>query len=181
MKLAVGLLEFRNITRGIAAADAMCKAANVDIVFAQAVCIGKYIVMVTGDVGAVQNAVQSGKRVGGSEQLIDSLVLSNLHDNVFTALKGRSKRDTLEALGVIESRSVASAIIAADAAAKAARVEILEVRLARFMGGKAVVTLTGDVAAVKVAVQSGCQVIGDKLVDQLVLPSPHKNLGTLVF
>ena len=51
------------------------------------------------------------------------------------------------------------------------------------MGGKAVVTLTGDVGAVTAAVRAGSHAIKDNgfLVDQLVLPAPHNGLKGLVF
>jgi microcompartment protein CcmL/EutN len=183
MKRAIGLLELKNITKGIQAADAMLKAANVEMVLAQAMCPGKYVVMVAGDVGAVQSAIRSGKSVGGTENVVDEFVLPNLHDSVFPALSGCTEVKELRALGVIESYSVASAIVAADTAAKAASIELLEVRLAKGMGGKAVVTLTGDVGAVNAAVRAGSNAIKASgfLVDQLVLAAPHKNLSALVF
>ena len=183
MKRAIGLLELKNITRGILAADAMLKAANVEMVMAQAMCPGKYIVMVAGDVGAVQSAVKSGIAAGGCENVVDEFVLPNLHDSIFPALSGCVDVKELKSLGVIESYSAASAIVAADVAAKAASIELLEVRLARGMGGKAVVTLTGDVGAVTAAVRAGSNAIKEKgfLVDQLVLPAPHSGLKGLVF
>ncbi len=53
------------------------------------------------------------------------------------------------------SFSVASLTEAADAAVKTARVSLIEIRLAMALGGKAFATLTGDVAAVRSAVDSG--------------------------
>ena len=183
MKRAIGLLELKNITKGILAVDAMLKAANVEMVMSQAMCPGKYVVMVAGDVGAVQSAIRSGKAASGSDNVVDEFVLPNLHDSVFPALSGCTEVKELKSLGVIESYSVASAIVAADTAAKAASIELLEVRLARGMGGKAVVTLTGDVGAVTAAVKAGSRAIQDSgfLVDQLVLPAPHAGLRGIVF
>jgi microcompartment protein CcmL/EutN len=183
MKRAIGLLELKNITRGILAADAMLKAANVEILMAQAMCPGKYVVMVAGDVGAVQSAVKTGTAVSGSENVVDEFVLSNLHDSVFPALSGCTEIKEVKSLGVIESYSVASAIIAADIAVKASNVELIEVRLARGMGGKAMVTLTGDVGAVTAAIRAGSNAIQDSgfLVDQLVLPAPHSALHKVLF
>lgn len=182
MKRAIGLLEIKNITKGILAADTMLKAADVEIIMAQPLCPGKYVIMVAGDVGAVQSAVRSGKGCG-SENVVDDFLLPNLHDSVYKALTGCSEVSKIEALGIIESYSVASAIIAADTAAKAATVTLLEVRLARGMGGKAIVTLTGDVGAVTAAVRAGSQAIANNgfLVDQLVLPAPHKNLHEYLY
>ena len=63
--------------------------------------------------------------------------------------------EALEALGIVESFSVASLIEGADAAVKAANVQLIEIRLAMALGGKAFVTLTGNVAAVQSAVDAG--------------------------
>lgn len=183
MKRAIGLLELKNITRGILAADAMLKSANVELILSQPLCPGKYVVMVGGDVGAVQSAVRSGKSVGGSENIVDEFVIPNIHNDVFQALSGCTEVKEIKALGVIESYSVASAVIAADTAAKAAAVRLLEVRLARGMGGKAVVSMTGEVGAVNAAVRAGSSVIKDSgfLVDQLVIPAPHHSLHQALF
>jgi microcompartment protein CcmL/EutN len=183
MKKAIGLLEMKNITKGILAADAMLKAANVELVTAQPLCPGKYIVLVAGDVGAVQSAVRSGRASGGEDTVVDEFVLPNPHPDIFPALTGCTEVKTVRSLGIIETYSVASAIIAADTAAKAAAVDLLEVRLARGMGGKAVVSLTGDVGAVNAAVRAGSSAVQDSgfLVDRLVIAAPHQSLHSSLF
>jgi len=67
-----------------------------------------------------------------------------------------------------------------DAAAKAANVELIEIRLAMALGGKAFVTLTGDVAAVQSAVEAGAQMVAQKgmLVNRVVIPRPRPELLT---
>ena len=54
---ALGMIETNSIPVGIEAGDAMLKAADVALVTAQAVCAGKYIVIVSGDVAAVKASV----------------------------------------------------------------------------------------------------------------------------
>jgi microcompartment protein CcmL/EutN len=160
----------------------MLKTANVELVLAQPFCPGKFIVMVAGDVGAVQSAVRAG-RSAGADGVVDEFVLPNIHPSIFPALSGCTEIKELKALGMIESFSVASGITAADAAVKAAPVELIEIRLARGMGGKAVVLFTGDVGAVNAAVRAGTQTILDSgfLVDQLVIAAPHSGLHRLLF
>jgi microcompartment protein CcmL/EutN len=177
MKAAIGLLEIQNVTRGIQVADTMLKAANVELVLAQPVCPGKFIVMVSGDVGAVQSAIKAGKSLTAGS-VVDEFVLPNIHPSVFPALSGCTEIKELKALGVIESFSVASVVTAADAAVKAAAVDLIEIRLARGLGGKAVVLLTGDIGAVTAAIRTGSDVIreGGFLVDHLVIAAPHKTL-----
>lgn len=177
MKKAIGVLEVNNITRGIMAADTMLKASNVELLEAVPVCPGKYMIMVAGDVGAVKSAVENGSMVS-LNNVVDKYVIANLHDSVFPAIAGTCQVDKIAALGIVETFSAASAIMAADAAAKAANVQLVEVRLARGMGGKAMVLLTGDVGAVKSAVEAGSQVAAEAglLVDKLVIPAPHEKL-----
>ena len=82
------------------------------------------------------------------------------------------------ALGIFESFNVATLIKAADAAAKAADVTLLEVRLAMALGGKAFCTLTGDVSSVQAAVAAGRAVIAEAgvLVNAVVISRPHPDV-----
>jgi bacterial microcompartment shell protein len=176
---SIGLIELSSIAAGYQVTDAMLKAADVELVLSRSICSGKYMVMVKGEVGAVQAAVSAGTK-GGTFSVIDSFVIPNLHESVFAAIAGTSKIEALEALGIVESFSVASLIEGADAAAKAANVELIEIRLAMALGGKAFVTLTGDVAAVQSAVEAGAQMVAQKgmLVNRVVIPRPRPELLT---
>jgi len=178
-KNSVGLIELSSIVAGFQVSDAMLKAADVELVLARTICSGKYMVLVRGEVAAVQAAVSAGVNAGDFS-VIDSFVIPNIHESVFPAISGTVKVDTLEALGIIESFSVAALIEGTDAAVKAANVQVVEVRLAMAMGGKAFATLTGDVAAVQSAVEAGAAVVSRKgmLVNKGVIPSPRPELLT---
>ncbi len=178
-KNSIGLIELTSIAAGFQATDAMLKAADVEVVLSRSICSGKYMVMMRGDVAAVEASVAAGSRAGHFS-VIDSFVIPNLHESVFPALSGITKVEQLEALGIIESFSVASLIEGADAAVKAAHIQLIEIRLAMALGGKAFVTLTGSVAAVESAVQAGAQVVGAKgmLVNKVVIPQPRPELLT---
>jgi microcompartment protein CcmL/EutN len=174
---SLGLLELSSIAAGMQAADIMLKTSEVELIISRSICSGKYMVLVGGDVAAVNSAVENA-----SAQIefavIDTFVIPNVHPDIFPALSGHSNVDYLEALGIIESFSVASLIEGADAAVKAASVRIIEIRLAMALGGKAFVTITGEVAAVQSAVDSGAQVIAEKglLVNKVVIAQPRKEL-----
>ena len=176
-KNSIGLIELTSIAAGFQVTDAMLKAADVELVLSRSICSGKYMVMMRGDVAAVEASVASGLRAGHFS-VVDSFVIPNLHESVFPALSGATKVEALEALGIVESFSVASLIEGADAAVKAAHIQLIEIRLAMALGGKAFVTLTGSVAAVQSAVEAGAQVIGAKgmLVNKVVIPSPRPEL-----
>ncbi len=176
-KNSIGLVELSSIAAGFEVADIMLKTAEVELLLSRTICSGKYMVLVGGDVAAVRSSVSAGEVVGNGS-VIDTFVIPNVHPSIFPAVAGTSKVDVLEALGIIESFSVASLIEAADAAAKAAKVQLIEIRLAMALGGKAFVTLTGEVAAVQAAVDAGAAILTEKglLVNRVVIPAPRKEL-----
>ena len=174
---AIGLIELTSIAAGFQVADAMLKAADVEIILSRTICSGKYMVLIGGDVAAVTASVEAGGKAGRGS-IIDVFIIPNVHPQVFPAISGSSNVTMLEALGIVESFSVASLIEASDAAVKAANVQLLEIRLAMALGGKAFMTITGDVAAVQAAVDAGAKVVSEKglLVNKVVIPHPRKEL-----
>lgn len=176
-KNSIGLIELTSVAAGFETCDAMLKTADVDLLLSRSICSGKYMVMVRGDVAAVEASVAAGIKAA-KFAVIDSFVIPNLHQSVFAAIGGSGKVEALDALGVIESFSVAALIEGADAAVKSAHVELIEIRLAMALGGKAFVTLTGDVAAVQAAVEAGSAIVGKKgmLVNRVVIPHPRPEL-----
>jgi len=176
-KNAIGLIELSSIAAGFEVADAMLKAAEVEIILSRTICSGKYMVLISGDVAAVSSSVKAGG-IAGRGSIIDAFIIPNVHPQVFPAIAGTGSVDLLQALGIIESFSIASLIEAADAAVKSAKVHLIELRLAMALGGKAFVLLTGDVAAVQSAVDAGAAVVASKglLVNKVVIPSPRKEL-----
>ncbi|MCC7175087.1 MAG: BMC domain-containing protein [Bryobacterales bacterium] len=179
---SIGLIELGSIAGGYEVADAMLKTADVELLLSRSICSGKYMVLVRGDVAAVESSVAAGAQAGGFS-VIDKFVIPNVHESVFPALGGAVKADRLEALGILESFSVASLLEGADAAAKAAHVQLIEIRLAMALGGKAFVTLTGSVSAVRSAVEAGAGAIAAKglLVNKVVIPNPRPELLSEVF
>lgn len=174
---SIACIELNSIARGFLVADTMLKAANVEMLFNRTICPGKFMVMVGGDVAAVNAALEAGLRIGGGE-VVDELVIPNVHPDVFPAISGTRMIEKTGALGIIETFTVAAIIEAADAAVKAANVELLEIHMAMAIGGKGFVTLTGDVASVQAAVEAAALRIKSKgvLVDMVVIPQPCKEV-----
>ena len=176
-KNSIGMIELGSIASGFLVADAMLKAADVELVLARTICSGKYMVLVRGDVAAVRAAVEEGS-VAGDFSVIDTFIIPNVHESIVPAISGTTAVEALEALGIIESFSIASLIEGADAAVKSANVQLIEVRLAMALGGKAFASMTGSVGAVRAAVDAGAQAISQKglLVNKVVIPQPRPEL-----
>ena len=174
---AIGLVEFTSIAKGIEATDAMLKAADVTLILDRTVCSGKFISLVAGDVAAVESAVKAGVE-SGKDTVADSFVIPNVHPQVIESISGNVVAQNPDAMGIVESFSIGSLIEGADAAAKASEVQLLKIHLAMAIGGKAFVTLTGDVAAVQAAVAAAVEIIGRKglLTYAVVIPGPRPEL-----
>lgn len=174
---ALGMIEVNSIPSGMESGDAMLKAADVELVFAQVVCAGKYIVCVRGEVAAVRHAVSAGTETAGAT-LVDTFVIPNVHEQVVAAMNAAFAISNVAAIGILETFSLAAAISAADICVKAADVSLIEVRLGRGMGGKSFVLITGEVAAVRAASQAaeGNEEITGMLARTVVIPSPHPDL-----
>ncbi len=113
MGKALGMIEFKTVSAGVTAADAMVKTAAVELVEAQTVCPGKYIALITGDLSAVDAAVETAK-VRYGENLIDSFVLGNPHEGIFPAIYGTTHVEHISSLGILETFDAAAIIVAAD-------------------------------------------------------------------
>ena len=176
---AIGLIEANSVAKGVECADDMIKAAEVELLLARTACPGRYLAMIAGDVGAIQNSVAVGKETAG-EFLVDAFIIPNVHASVFPALTCSTHIPEINSLGIIETYSVASCITAADAAAKSANVELIEIRCAAGLAGKSFVTLTGDVGSVRAAVDAGIGALDEEgmIHSYVVIPSPSKELHT---
>src|SRR5262245_17548691 len=178
---ALGLVEVDSLAGGVEVADAMLKMAPVECVDAFMVTPGKYVVLVHGDPSAVQSSVERGREVAGGT-LLDWLLIPYLHPEVLPALQGEQPLPEAAALGLVETASVATGILAADAAAKAAAVRLVHLHLGRGIGGKSILLLGGDLDAVQAAVEAGsahARTAG-RLVATRVVAQPHEDLAAHV-
>jgi microcompartment protein CcmL/EutN len=109
---------------------------------------------------------------------VDHFILPNVHPSVFPALTATTEVEQVKSIGVVETFTLAASIVAADIAVKAAPVQLIEIRLPFAMGGKAFTVFTGEVDAVRSAVNSAVAHLKDEgVIDSFaVISSPHKDL-----
>lgn len=177
MSKAIGMVEYQTIPTGMQAADLMLKTAEVEIIEAQTVCPGKYIVIISGELSAVKASVDAAMTQFGSH-LVDHFVLGNPDESIFPAIYGVTPTEKVKALGVLETFSAASIIVAADVAAKTSEVHLIELRVARGMCGKSYMLLTGDVAAVQAAIEKAKAAVGENgmYLESAVIPNPDPKM-----
>ena len=181
-KNAIGMLEFNSIARGIKTLDLILKKAPIKILYSVPVCPGKYVILFNGDEASVFESLKEGTSVG-SGFIVDTLYLPNPDEQVPKAIVGVSDVQVIDSLAVIETFSVASTIISADIACKAAEIKIVEMRLANGIGGKSYFTFTGNLNSVEASFNDACEYAKGKglLVDGEIIPAPHKDLKELTF
>lgn len=174
MSNAIGSIELNSLARGIEVTDYMLKASQVDLVRSTTICPGKYVVIIGGDTGNVRNSIAEGVK-RGAECVLDSLIISNVHPQLIPAISLSNPINSRGALGVMEFYSVTSAIKAADFVAKAANITLIEVRIGFAIGGKGLITFTGDIGSVRSAVAAATK-DAQMLVNTAVIPSPEQRL-----
>jgi microcompartment protein CcmL/EutN len=177
MKNALGLIEFKTIPIAVYAVDEMLKAAKLEVVFSAPTCPGKYIAIISGEVSDVELAISRGQAAGGTF-LIASYVISNVSQAVFPALTGTVNAPGIEALGMIETISAISAVKAGDIAVKAANIKLLEIRLARGLGGKGEIFYSGEISAVETATKAAQDALKEEgvIVSSAVIARPAPGL-----
>jgi microcompartment protein CcmL/EutN len=176
---ALGILELTSIARGVLVADAMVKKAPVRILQSHPISPGKHLIVIAGDVAEVDESLQAGLAVAGAT-LVDRLFLPQAHDQLGPLVAGQSvlRIDPLASVAVFETFSAASTVLAADAAAKAAEVILLDMRLGQGLGGKGFFTMTGALESIEAAADAGRAAIENGLlVGVEIIPRPHEDLG----
>lgn len=171
---AIGFLEVSSIARGIEATDAMLKMASVELLMTLSIPRGKHLIMIGGTVADVEAGMRAGVTTADGV-VLDSFIIQNVHPQLPPAIKGRVRVERIEALGIIETKEVAPAIYAGDAAVKAANVELIEAR--NQPGGKGMVVVTGDIGAVRSAVAAAVATVKPgMLIAEVIIPYAHEAL-----
>lgn len=176
----IGLLELCSIARGVEAADAVLWQAAVEMLFAAPVQPGKYVMLFTGSVQDVSSALHRGAEIAGPD-LVDELLIQQVHEQVEGALrrKGGHLDGHLDAIGVVETATVASAVLAADLALKTATVDLFDLRIANGLDGKSFLSVIGPVSDVRSAVTAAARSAESKgkLLRSVVIARPHPELS----
>lgn len=175
--ITIGFLEVNSIAIGVEAADAILKAADTTLIMARPCCPGKYQILYSGEVAAVESSMQVASGIAGLH-LVDKTVIPRVHAQVPRAMSQTNTVGQLGALGVMEYFSITAAVYGADAAVKAADVDIVDIRLGSGIGGKSFVVVTGEVAAVNEAVACGCKEAKEQglLIQSVVIPNPRPEI-----
>lgn len=173
----LGFLELNSISKGIEAVDAMLKAAEVEFIYAKASCPGKYYILIAGSVSNVTTSIDVGTEIGEA-YIVGRLIIPRIDEQVIKGINQTTVPNELDAIGVLEYYSCAGSILAADAAVKAANVNILALRLATGLAGKSYVVVSGSTSDCKSAIEAGEKSAGEEalMINKVVIPRPRKEV-----
>lgn len=158
---AIAIIELNSIAAGIFTCDLMVKYSPVSLLRSGTVHNGKYIIMIGGTVASVEEAYNKGISTGGSN-ILDKVILPDIHPSVYDSLMGQRRPCKLESLAVLETSSVPAVVMSADFAIKGADVEIVEIRLADNIGGRGMVIFSGKLEEVETAIKIGKEILPDQ-------------------
>jgi microcompartment protein CcmL/EutN len=183
---AIGLIETVGMVPALYGADAMLKAADVDLVAYENVGSTLVTIMVKGDVAAVRASVEAGKAYASS---IGKLTAHNVMPRPVRPVGDIARIYSVadepsatrpNALGLIETFGIVYVMEAADAMCKAADVEL--VGFENVASGYISVLVQGDVGACQAAVAAGVKAVEameTNVYSSCVIPTPHRDLAKM--
>lgn len=179
---AIGLVEHKSIPLGVESANAMLREADVKLIFSSPVCPGKYVTIIEGTTDTVKRALQKAERIAG-EFLLDSQLILNPNEQVCPAITGTTQVDKVENVGIVETMGAVASVKAGDLAAKSSPVLLMEIRIARGLGGKSFVIFCGELTSVKNAVAVCLREIGEEggITGSTVVSAVHPELVPFLF
>lgn len=173
----IALVETLSVAHGLACADALLKESPVRVHLSRPIHPGKYATLMSGEVEEVRRALDRAVQVAG-DSLVDSLWLPRAHESLLPAAFGEPRVAVDDALGILETFTIASTLLAADAAAKNTRAELVRIRLADGLGGKGYVLIAGAVEDVESSIDAGASLVESSglLQARVVIPRVHPEL-----
>ena len=172
---AIGLIETVGMVPAIYGADAMLKAADVDLIAYENVGSTLVTIMVRGDVAAVRASVEAGKAYASS---IGKLTAHNVMPRPVRPVSEIARIYTVaEEPSEPRLPAIVYVMEAADAMIKAADVELIGFE--NVASGYISVLVQGDVGACQAAVAAGVKAVEameTTVYSSCVIPTPHRDL-----
>lgn len=180
MKEALALIEVDSVARGLASLDALVKKAPVDILEANLIEPGRFLLLFAGGVAEVEESYQEAL-ARAEDAVVDQLLLPRAHEAILAGLRGKMVlrgADELDTLGVIEGRRVAGTLEACDRSLKDADVTLAGVRVAGGLGGRAYYVVFGAQHDVEAAIDAGKNILeGRKTLHRVErIARPHADM-----
>lgn len=177
---ALAVVELNSVANGLRVLDAMVKRAPIEILEANLIEPGKFLILYAGGVAEVEEA-QDAAIEQTKDTLIGKMFLPFAHPKLLAGLRGREVRvtaDEYDCIGVIESNLIIGALYGCDRSIKDADVDLTGIRIHGGLGGRAYYVVHGAQHDVEAAIESGknqAQTHGG--VHRVeIIPRPHQDM-----
>ncbi|MEF9958671.1 MAG: BMC domain-containing protein [Niameybacter sp.] len=177
MSRSIGALEFRSISKGIEVSNEVVKKASVEIIYFKTICPGKFLVIVTGDEGEVNEAIDYGVEIADGT-LVDSFKVHAVSQAIVQAFKNKYDSRTVEgAIGIMETGKVCTGIKALDHALKSSDSKLIKMQLAFGIGGKLVYVITGTLSSIECGLREAKLALDQQERANIsIIPSPSEEM-----
>ena len=157
---ALAMIAMGDIPVAMRALDALIKEALIDVVAAGTVQCGQYLILFGGDVEPVQRSFLRALEAA-RDTVIDDVMLPHAEERILPAIRDARIRWPVpgDALGVIQTGAAPTMLAAVDRALKGAEVDLVELRIADGLGGKAIACVYGDTPVVEAALEHADEAI----------------------
>ena len=171
---ALALVELNSIARGYRVLDALVKKSPVEILEANLVEPGVFLILFAGAVAEVEEAHTEALAVA-ADTLMEEVFITGVHEGLLDGLTATLDAADPDTIGVVEGMRVAPTLEACDRALKDARVSLLGFRLAGGLGGKAFYVLHGLQHDVEAAAERSREILQDRgaLAKVEIIARPH--------
>ncbi len=177
---AIAAVEFRDVSTGMYATDAMLKKSPIGFVKSGTITRGRFVVLFGGTTASVEEAYNEGL-FWGSDNVLDSVMLADIHPQLHDAILGQRFLQSDGSLAILETSTICSNIRGSETALKGTPVEIIEIRLADSgLSGKGISILRGELSDIEAAVElfEGAVRQRGHDVTWKIIPSPHESMPT---
>ncbi len=170
---ALAVIELDGLARGARLVDDLLKAAHVHVLASEVYSGPRHIVVFSGDVEALNQAYEAGLAAGAA-RVVDVMLLPQPHNDLLMALAGgfASPAHPDDAILLVETETIASALRGVDAALKAVPVLLSTWRLGRGIGGRGLFALRGEHANLEAAETVVLEAAGAGLRETQLIPRP---------
>ncbi|MCK6506867.1 BMC domain-containing protein [Myxococcota bacterium] len=175
---ALALVEVDSVAGGLSALDALVKRAPVQVLEANLVEPGRFLLLFAGGVAEVEESFAAALDRAG-QGVVDQVLLPFAHPALLAALRGLEDHDgELDTVGVVEGTQVATTLAACDRSLKDADVRLAGLRVAGGLGGRAYYVVHGAQHDVQAAIDAGAAVLStrQRLHRTECIPRPHAEL-----
>jgi len=177
------LLEFASVSVGLLAVDRMLKKSPVALLRCGTVHPGRYLALVGGTVASTEEAFAEGVACGKeAAAMVAGICLPDPVTKVTDALVGGRNEPTGDTLGVFEVSTSPGLLGLVDRILKSVPVNLVEIRLADDLGGRALAIIDGDLTDVQeaAAMAPACLKECSELLHSAVISRLDETLRTIV-